>query len=270
MLVGGLRGMRATTLRPTAKAKSEQPGTRDAETIRRLEQQNTDLRKVVSVAAHDLREPLRALRSCAERLVGEHGQKLDGEAAELLEWLAAAAGRTEQLASDLLMYSGVLSGPLKVGRVDLEEPLDWALANLRERIEEPRTRITRDRLPVVRADTSRMIQLFQNLLGNALTYRGNQPATVHVGARRDGDEWVVYVRDSGIGVKPGDRDRIFDPFERLHAEEEYPGTGLGLAISRQIVEEHNGRIWMEPTPGGGSTFAFTLPPFSGERDPGQD
>jgi signal transduction histidine kinase len=258
--------MREATAPPSAKRGSKRTGSSE---FTQVEQQNAELREVISVAAHDLREPLRALRACAERLVREHATKLDGEARELVDWLERAARRTEKLSADLLLYSRVVSGPLKLERVTLSEPLEWAFANLRDRIDEHGTRVTHDPLPVVSADAGRMIQLFQNLLSNALTYRGEDPAVVHIGCSRRGEEWVVYVRDRGIGVESRHRETIFDPFERLHSDERYPGTGLGLAISRKIIERHGGTIWVEPSPGGGSTFAFTLPALPGDREAGQ-
>jgi len=143
--------------------------------------------------------------------------------------------------------------------VDLNEPFELAQAILCDRIQPERAEISNDPLPVVEADPARMIQLFQNLLSNALTYRAEKPPAVHVSARTVSGQWRVYVRDWGIGVASADRERIFEPFHRLHPEERYPGTGLGLAICRKIVERHGGKIWIESPQDGGASVVFTLP-----------
>jgi signal transduction histidine kinase len=235
------------------------PQTTALSQIHELERQNAELREVLAVAGHDLKQPLRNLRACAERLALSQAADLDGDARELLLGLILGARKTERLIEDLLMYSRVLSGPLKLQRVDLNETLDWALQMLCDQVEQERARITHDILPVVRADPARMIQLFQNLVANALLYRGEEVARVHVAARTGPDEWIVTVRDRGIGVASDDRELIFEAFKRLHPEERYPGTGLGLAICRKIVERHGGKIWMEPSPERGATLVFTLP-----------
>jgi signal transduction histidine kinase len=227
--------------------------------VRELEQQNAELREVVSVAAHDLKEPLRNLRGCAERLVRGHASQLEGEGRQLLSDLVVSARRAERLVEDLLQYARVLAGPLQLQSVDLNEPFELAQAILCDRIQPMGAEISNDPLPVVQADPARMIQLFQNLLANALTYRAEKPPAVHVSARAVTGQWRVYIRDWGIGVPSADRERIFEPFHRLHPEERYPGTGLGLAICRKIVERHGGTIWMESPPDGGASVVFTLP-----------
>lgn len=245
-------GLRSTTGLREAFAGSD---ARVAE----LERLNAELLEILSVAAHDLKEPLRNLRACAERLARAHGEELGLEAGALLESVLSGAQRNEQLVDDLLLYTRVLGGPVRLEPLSLEEPLQWALSNLRARIEQERARVTHGPLPSVHADRARMIQLFQNLISNALTYRGEEPARVHVSARTGDREWVLSVQDAGIGVAPADRERIFEPFARLHPADRYPGTGLGLAICRGIVETHGGEMWVEPGPDGGSSFLFTLP-----------
>ena len=247
-----------TTESKSNRAGNSPPGTALSQ-IRELERQNAELREVVSVAGHDLRQPLRNLRACAERFARSQAAHLDGEARELLSGLLMGARKTERLIEDLLTYSRVLAGPLKLQRVDLNETLNWALQMVCDQVEQQRARVTHDVLPIVRADPARMIQLFQNLVTNALIYRGEEAARVHVAARSGPGEWIVSVRDQGIGVASRDRERIFEPFHRLYPEERYPGTGLGLAICRKIVERHGGKIWMEPSPERGATLVFTLP-----------
>jgi signal transduction histidine kinase len=231
---------------------------RDRDETEELKREVAELREALSVAAHDLKEPLRNLRACAERLARETGTNLEGEAKELLESLVVGSRRSERLVDDLLLYARVLSAPPRLEKVNLSEPLQWALSNLREEIERRGAGVTNDPLPTLRADRGRMIQLFQNLLANAITYRGDSPPRIHVGTRESAGIVEVFVRDHGIGIEKRHVERIFEPFQRLHPQERYPGTGLGLAICRRITEGHGGRIWAEPSPGRGTTFVFTL------------
>jgi signal transduction histidine kinase len=232
--------------------------------IRTLEGRNRDLLEMISVAGHDLKEPLRNLRASAESLVHACAGSLGDAARDMLEVVLSQAHRTERLVEDLLTYARMTGGPLRRERCPLEHPLQWALANLQGRIDEEGANVTHDPLPSVDADLGRMIQLFQNLIANALMYRGPSPARVHVGASEREGEWILTVRDSGIGVPTDDRERIFQPFARLHPESRYPGTGLGLAICRGIVEAHGGEMWVESSPDGGATFAFTLRAAAGK------
>jgi chemotaxis family two-component system sensor kinase Cph1 len=135
--------------------------------------------------------------------------------------------------------------------------LDQALADLREAVEQSGAKVTRSPLPEIEAEPSQIVQVFQNLIGNALKFRGEAPPRIHVSARREGREWVFSVRDNGIGMDPAEAEQVFTLFKRLHPE--IPGSGIGLAICRKIVERHGGRLWVESEPGRGSTFSFTLP-----------
>jgi light-regulated signal transduction histidine kinase (bacteriophytochrome) len=165
----------------------------------------------------------------------------------------------QRLVEDLLAYSRVGSRSRPPGPVDLDLALDRALMNLEVALGEAEATVTRGALPIVSADDFQIVQLLQNLVGNALKFRGDHPARVHVDAERLGDEWTIRVRDEGIGIAEEHRERIFSLFHRLHTTDEYPGSGIGLAICRKIVARNGGRIWVESTPGAGATFHFTLP-----------
>ena len=174
--------------------------------------------------------------------------------------------RMQELIDALLQYSRVGSKGQQMAPIHLDGAVDDAVANLRASIEESGARITRDDLPEVTADRGQLAQLFQNLIGNALKFRAERAPAVHVGAEQRNGEWLLEVRDNGIGIDPEHRDRIFDIFERLHGRDRYQGTGIGLAICKKIVERHGGRIWVESEAGQGSTFRFTIP-STGEDGP---
>ena len=165
----------------------------------------------------------------------------------------------QTLIDDVLAYSRVDMQAIAFKLTEVEKALDYALGNLRTRISESRAVITHDPLPTVMADNTQLMQLFQNLIGNAIKFRSNQPPEIHVGAQRVEDAWLFSVQDNGIGIDPQFADRIFVIFQRLHTRDEYPGTGMGLAICKKIVECHRGRIWVESEVGQGATFYFTIP-----------
>ena len=148
---------------------------------------------------------------------------------------------------------------------DLNALLDHALGNLRTGITSAQATITRDALPTLSVDATQIMQLFQNLVGNALKFHDQQPPKIHIGAQQQDGRWVFSVRDNGIGIEPQYYEKIFQIFQRLHTRKDYPGTGMGLAICKRIVERHGGTIWVESQPGQGSTFFFTIPEPSGNR-----
>jgi chemotaxis family two-component system sensor kinase Cph1 len=192
-------------------------------------------------------------------LQDRYGEKLEDKAREYVGFAMDGALRMQQLIRDLLAYSRVSRAGKALAPTDVQESLDGALALLRGGIEESGAKITADAMPTVLGDGTQLAQLFQNLIGNAIKFRSERPPEIHVGARRDRESWLFWVKDNGIGLNPQFADRVFVIFQRLHGREKYPGTGIGLAICKKIVERHGGRIWVESQAGEGATFFFTLP-----------
>lgn len=185
--------------------------------------------------------------------------RLDAEADKYIDFAVDGAKRMQTLINDLLAYSRVGTRGRELSLTDSGAALQQALANLRTSIDEAGAQITNGDLPTVRADEMQLVQLLQNLIGNAIKFRGESPPAIHVDARREEDRWRFAVSDNGIGIGPQFKDRIFLIFQRLHTREHYPGTGIGLAICKKIVDRHGGRIWVESRAGQGATFYFTLP-----------
>lgn len=224
-----------------------------------LERSNEELEHFAYVASHDLQEPLRTVASYTQLLQRRFG-KDDAQAREFAQFITDGVHRMQSLITDLLAYSrvGRSSQPFAPG--DLSATLAAALSNLSRAIADSGATITHDPLPTVLGDHSQLTQVFQNLVSNAIKFRGAAPLQVHVSAARGDDHWVIAVRDNGIGIEREYFDKMFVLFQRLHGRDRYPGTGLGLAICKKIVAHHGGRIWVESEgPGRGTTFRFTLP-----------
>ena len=219
---------------------------------------NGELEQFASVAAHDLQEPLRKLVSFSELLEEDLGSSLTEEAGQDLYYIKDSARRMQGLVSDLLRLSQAGSGPLKLEEVSLQECVHQALEALSLRIEETQADVSMDPLPFVQGDATLLVQLFQNLIGNALKFVGDRKPNIRVTCIHDGERTVLGVRDNGIGMEPDYAERIFAPFERLHGRSEYEGTGIGLAISRKVVERHGGEIWVDAALGKGCHFRFVL------------
>jgi light-regulated signal transduction histidine kinase (bacteriophytochrome) len=194
------------------------------------------------------------------QLLADRNQgKLDSESQEFIGYAVDGAMRMQALITDLLAYARVDTRGRHFEPVNCEDALLVVLTNLKVAIEENHAIITHNLLPIVHGDRIQLTQVFQNLIGNAIKFHGPAPMQIYVGAQRNDDEWIFQVKDNGIGIDSKDFDRIFVLFQRLHTRQEYTGTGMGLAICKKIIERHGGRIWVESTPGSGSTFYFTLP-----------
>ncbi|WP_254767414.1 PAS domain-containing sensor histidine kinase [Salinilacihabitans rarus] len=228
------------------------------EYIDELRAETRRLEQFAYAASHDLQEPLRMVSSYLQLLDRRYGDELDADGREFLGYAVDGADRMREMIDGLLEYSRVKTRSDPFEPVDLDVVLDEALSNLEVRIAESGAEITADDLPTVEGDADQLRRLFQNLVDNAIEYSDGTPR-VHVGSERAGAEWVVSVRDEGVGIAPDEQERIFEVFQRLHGRDEHPGTGIGLALCRRIVERHGGEIRVDSDPGEGSTFSFTLP-----------
>ncbi|HOT95202.1 MAG TPA: PAS domain S-box protein [Methanoregulaceae archaeon] len=224
-----------------------------------LKESNEDLQRFAYIASHDLQEPLRTVISFSQLLERRLADQADPEIRELLGFIVEGGVRMQTLIRDLLIFSRVVTGGRTFQTTDTNEVVSDVLKSLGASIEETGAEVNVHPLPVVLSDPSQLHQVFLNLIGNAIKYRRAEPPTIEISAERRGDDWVFSVRDNGIGIEPRHHDRVFEIFQRLHTSAEYEGTGIGLAVVRRIVERHGGRVWVESTPGVGSTFFFSLP-----------
>lgn len=230
-----------------------------AERTEELARSNSDLAQFAYVASHDLLEPLRAVASHCQMLQLKYQGRLDDAADQHIGFAVDGAARMQRLINDLLSYSRVGTQGQPFQPVAVKEMVAEALTNLATAIEESHAQIECDALPTIQGDPRQLPQLFQNLLGNAIKYRTQQPPQIRIRAEPQGRDWRFAVEDNGIGIDPEHSDKIFVIFKRLHGRNQYSGTGIGLAICKKIVERHGGKIWVEPALNGGSVFYFTLP-----------
>jgi light-regulated signal transduction histidine kinase (bacteriophytochrome) len=239
----------------TERKRAEEALQRITEDLRRS---NAELEQFAYVASHDLQEPLRMISSYVQLLGRRYQGKLDSDADEFINFAVDGAKRMQNLINDLLAYSrvGTRGNPLTL--VSVEDLVKEALANLQFPIEESEASITYESLPMIKGDSPQLVMVFQNLLGNAIKFRGSEPPCIHIGVRHETGEWIFSVRDNGRGIPPEHRERVFEPFSRLTGTTA-EGTGLGLAICRRIVEENGGSISVDTVPGRGSRFTVKLP-----------
>ncbi len=253
-ILADLDEVQASRLRSEEQARELELKARD------LEQSNAELEQFAYVASHDLQEPLRKVASFCQLLQRRYAGQLDERADQYIDFAVDGAKRMQSLISDLLAFSrvGRTDAPLVDGR-PRPTLARTAQDNLTARIERTQARIEVGPLPVVEGDPVLLVAVFQNLIGNALKFHGDDSPVVRVRAERAGDTWTVTCSDDGIGIDPEYAERIFAIFQRLHPKESYEGTGIGLALCRKIVEHHGGRIWLDTEAPGGATFRFTLP-----------
>jgi two-component system, sensor histidine kinase and response regulator len=229
------------------------------EKVEELARSNADLEHFAYVASHDLTEPLRVMASFLGLLATRYRDRLDADGNEFIQFAVDGAVRMTSLINDILRFSRVGTNAAPPAPTSAGEALKTALDDLASSIGESRAAVTADEMPRVMADGSQLTQVFQNLVGNAIKFRGPAAPEIHIAAERKNDEWVFSVSDNGIGFPPEHAERIFKLFQRLHGRGEYPGNGIGLSVCKRIVERHGGRIWVDSQPGRGATFHFTLP-----------
>lgn len=232
-----------------------------------LERSNAELKKFAYVASHDLQEPLNQVANYVQLVEMRYNHQLDQDAKDFINFAVEGVSLMQTLIDDVLAYSKVDLKGIEWELTNVNTAVNQALANLRGRIAETSAEITFDEMPTIVADGTQLMQLFQNLIGNAIKFQKKEiPPQIHLGVQRQEDHWLFSVKDNGIGIDPQFGDRIFVIFQRLHTRDEYPGSGMGLAICKKIVECHRGRIWVESSLGQGSTFYFTIPVGGRDRN----
>jgi signal transduction histidine kinase len=254
-------GIAAVLLRVTSRSarRLERAAIEREERAAELERSNAQLQEFAYVASHDLSEPLRAVAGFAQLLGRRYQGRLDGDADEFISFIVDGASRMQRLISDLLDYSRAGRGELHIESVDCAVVVDRVLATMQDRISASDATVVTGELPTVVGDEVQLERVFQNLVGNALKFIGDDEALVEVTASRFEEGWRFCVADRGIGVPVEQADRVFRMFQRLNTRDEYPGTGVGLAITKTIVERHGGRIWLSANEPTGSRFWFTIP-----------
>jgi two-component system, chemotaxis family, sensor kinase Cph1 len=232
-----------------------------------LERSNAELKKFAYVASHDLQEPLNQVANYVQLLEMRYGEELDLDAKDFIGFAVEGVNQMQTLIDDVLAYSKVDILGIEWGLTDVDTALNRSLSHLRSRIAETNAIVTFDPMPTIVADSTQLMQLFQNLIANAIKFRKQDtPPQIHLSVNRQEDDWLFSIADNGIGIDPKFFDRIFVIFQRLHTRDEYQGSGMGLTICKKIVECHRGKIWVTSEPGVGTTFSFTIPVSGGERD----
>jgi PAS domain S-box-containing protein len=220
---------------------------------------NQELEQFAYVSSHDLKEPLRMITSFLQLLQKRYIDELDEDANDFINYAVDGAKRMDMMINDLLEYSKIGSTEREYEYLQSDKILETVLKNLKPTIEESNAIITHDPLPLIYANNQMMIQLFQNIISNAIKYHGEEPPEIHISADYIDDEYIFSIKDNGIGIDQKHLERIFKIFQRLHTREKYDGTGIGLAITKRIIQKHRGKIWVESELGKGTTFFFTIP-----------
>ena len=220
---------------------------------------NRELEQFASVAAHDLQEPLRMVYSYVQLLSRRYQGKLDNEADEFIAFATEGAARMSRLINDLLTYSRIGRGDVTERQVDCEKVLKQVLESLSPKILAAGVEVTHDPLPQITANEIQIMQVFQNLIDNAVKFRSKQAPRVHISAGFEDNKWIFSVADNGIGIEEQYKERVFVIFQRLNSREQYDGTGIGLAVCKKIIEKHEGKIWVTPNEGSGTVVNFTWP-----------
>ena len=230
---------------------------------KKLEQSNAELQQFAYVASHDLQEPLRMVTAYLSLLDRKYKGELDAQAKEYIDHAVDGGARMRRLIDDLLAYSRVGTTAKPPAPVDMKEVVEGTIKMLQTSIDESKADIYIEPMPTITADGPQMLQVMQNLIANAVKFHGHERPMVHISAKEGAKEWIFSIKDNGIGLNVEYADKIFQMFQRLHNQDQYPGTGVGLAITKKIVERHGGRIWVESEEGKGATFYFTIPKSGG-------
>jgi signal transduction histidine kinase len=226
--------------------------------IEDLKQSNLELEQFTRIAAHDLQEPLRLISSYSQLLEKKYKKKIDGEADEIIDFIVNGAKHIQEMIIGLHDFVDIKSGEHKTAEVDLSLVLEKSIRQLSNEIRETNTLIKSDKLPVVKGDEKQLSRLFFSLLDNAIRFRGQNPPEIDVTSKEEDDQWQITINDNGIGIDPIYNDEVFQIFKTLHPKNKYGGRGIGLSISKQIVQRHNGRIWIEAGQGKGTAIIFTI------------
>jgi light-regulated signal transduction histidine kinase (bacteriophytochrome) len=226
--------------------------------IENFARSNKELEQFAYIASHDLQQPLRMVESYSELLIRRYENKLDQDANDFIHFIVDGVKRMQGLINNLLEYSRISTRGKSLVPTDINSVLQEVLGDFKEKIEETNTTITYDTLPTINADAIQIIQLFENLISNAIKFCEKKPE-IHIGIQDEKDQWIFSVKDNGIGISPKHYDQLFVIFKRLVTEDQYPGNGMGLAICKKIVERHGGKIWVQSEVGKGTTFYFSIP-----------
>ena len=224
-----------------------------------LQRSNAELESFAYAVSHDLQAPLRSIKMFAQLLTQEYQELLQGQPQEYIEYITSSVERMENLIHDLLAYSRAGKNEQTWLPISLEELVNTSIQNLEVSIKENQATVNVGNLPTLMVNPTEMTQVFQNLISNGIKFCGKQQPLIEIGAVSDEDNWQIFVKDNGIGIDSKYHQKIFQVFQRLHSEDDYPGTGIGLSICEKIVKHHGGKIWLESVPNQGSTFYFTLP-----------